>query len=115
MLSCIFSIVTAAEIDNHPPVDHNAIFQKANQSVPDIKSMRQAEVLSVIDTNGYTYIEVNQNNETVWLAVPAAAVKAGDTIHYPDGPIVLNHISRSLDRTFPSVIFLMSIVVNSDK
>lgn len=123
LLTC-FTISAAAETssnaateasDNNPPVDHSAIFQHSNHSKADIKSMRKAEVVSVLNTKGYTYIEVNRDDEPVWLAVPTTEVEAGDTVHYTDGPVVRDHNSRTLNKTFPSVIFLLEVVVNSDQ
>jgi hypothetical protein len=111
-----FTAAFAADTANeHPPVDHSAIFKHSKQATPDIKSMRQAEVVSVLNTKGYTYIEVTEKDEPIWLAVPTTDVAAGDTVHYTDGPVVQKHHSRTLDRTFDSVIFLLSVVVNSDK
>lgn len=115
LLTC-FTIAIAAETpSNNPPVDHSAIFQHSTQSEPDIESMNHAEVVDVINTRGYTYIEVTQDDEPVWLAVPTTEVEVGDTVHYTDGPIVQNHNSRTLNKTFPSVIFLLNVVVNSKK
>jgi hypothetical protein len=109
-----FTTLFAAEsATDHPSVDHSAIFKHANQATPDIKSMSEAEVVNVLNTKGYTYIEVNKSDGPVWLAVPTTDVEAGDTVHYTDGPVVQNHHSRTLDRSFDSVIFLLNVVVNS--
>ena len=102
--------------NNGAPVDHSAFFQQSDQQPePDIESMLKAEVVSVLDTKGYTYIEISRDDEPVWLAVPTTAVDAGDTVYYTDGPIVRDHESRTLNRTFPTVIFLLSVVVKNDK
>ena len=100
----------------HPPMDHSAVFQQQNNQPPaDIKSMRQAEVVNVLNTMGYTYIEIAQDDKPVWLAVPTTEVKAGDTVHYTDSLPVQHHTSQSLNRSFESVIFLNRVVINSDK
>jgi hypothetical protein len=111
-----FNVTFAVETPNdQPPVDHSTIFQHSNNVVPDTKTMRQAQVVSVLNTKGYTYIEVTKDDAPVWLAVPTTDIEAGDTVHYTDGPVVQNHHSRTLDRTFDSVIFLLNVVVNSNK
>ena len=116
ILITVYTASFAAETtSDQPPVDHSAIFQHSVQTTPDTKSMRQSQVVSVLNTKGYTYIEVSQDEKPVWLAVPTTAVEAGDSVLYNDGPLVLNHHSRTLDRTFDSVIFLLNVVVNSEK
>lgn len=111
-----FNVTFAAEtINDQKSVDHSAIFQHSNHATPDTKSMQQAQVVSVINTKGYTYIEITKDDAPVWLAVPSTEVAAGDTVHFTDGPTVQNHHSLTLDRTFDSVIFLLSVVVNGDK
>ncbi|MES9991767.1 MAG: hypothetical protein ABW098_07430 [Candidatus Thiodiazotropha sp.] len=107
--------VSADTPDAHPPMDHSKVFQHADKSTPDIESMRHAEVREVINTSGYTYIEITQKDKPVWLAVPSTEVKVGDTVHYTDSLPVEHHTSRTLKRTFESVIFLNKVVINSDK
>ncbi len=108
---------TAVDTSNKSaPVDHSAIFQHSEQAPPvDIESMLKAEVVSVVDTKGYTYIEITRDDEPLWLAVPTTEVKAGDTVHYGDGPVVRDYQSQTLKKTFPTVLFLLSVVVNYDK
>ncbi len=115
-ISILFALLaTAVEADtpaNHPPVDHKAFIQMSDQTPPDIDSLDQAEVVSVVETKGYTYIEISRDDEPVWLAVPTTAVTAGDMVYYKNSPVVKNHESRTLNRTFPSVIFLTQVYVN---
>ncbi|MET0071146.1 MAG: hypothetical protein ABW096_14005 [Candidatus Thiodiazotropha sp.] len=112
----LFTTAYSAEIpDSHPPMDHSTIFQHADQTTADVESMRQAEVVEVINTTGYTYIEIIQDDKPVWIAVPTTVVEVGDTVHYADSLPVENHSSQSLNRTFESVIFLNKVVINSDK
>ena len=71
----------------------------------------QGKVLSSIDASIYTYIEVSENGKTVWLAAPTVAVKKGDTVGYDDGAVMSNFFSKSLNRTFETVIFVGKAVV----
>ncbi|MCU7905269.1 MAG: hypothetical protein KZQ76_05305 [Candidatus Thiodiazotropha sp. (ex Epidulcina cf. delphinae)] len=116
MLAATFATAVLAEVPaGHPPVDHEAIAkQAAEQPMPDLKSMTHGKVVSVLNTQGYTYIELSRDKGTAWVAVPETVVKAGDTVHYKDGPAMQNYKSRTLDRTFPSVIFLSQVIVNAD-
>lgn len=74
---------------------------------------QQGEVIAVVDTQGFTYIEVKQAARIVWVAAPTVSVKVGDSVHFQDGPVMANYHSKSLDRTFPSVLFVSNIAVDT--
>ena len=67
--------------------------------------MRSGKVISHIDTSQYVYLEVNENDKTVWIAAPMVSVKDGDSVRFSNGMVMTNFYSKSLDRTFPAVIF----------
>ncbi|MCU7924317.1 MAG: hypothetical protein KZQ88_16635 [Candidatus Thiodiazotropha sp. (ex Dulcina madagascariensis)] len=119
-LTALFAAAAVAEVaelpTGHPPVDHNAIANEAakNMPAPDLASMNHGQVVSVINTQGYTYIELSQDEKITWVAVPEIEVKAGDRVYYNNGPAMQNFKSRTLDRTFESVIFLGRVVINAD-
>ncbi|WP_206485988.1 hypothetical protein [Thalassotalea sp. G2M2-11] len=68
-------------------------------------------VTQVITSAGYTYIEVNSNSKTLWLAAPEHPVKEQDKISWTDGSAMHNFQSRSLDRVFKEIIFVDGITV----
>jgi hypothetical protein len=72
-------------------------------------------VLSTISVPSYTYVEVSQDNKTIWLATTNAAVKQGDKVKFDEGMVMDNFYSKSLKRTFPSIVFVNSLVVDTDK
>jgi len=68
-------------------------------------------VVSSIDSAGYTYIEVIQDGQKVWLAVNPVKVNAGDKLHYEGGMTMTNFVSSSLTRTFPTMRFVNDVKV----
>lgn len=72
---------------------------------------RNGKVLSSIDAGIYTYIELTENGKTIWIAAPTIKVKKGDIIRFSEGAIMSNYFSKSLDRTFESVIFVGKAIV----
>jgi hypothetical protein len=88
---------------------------KDGKGAPEIKLTQKAKVLSTIDTDKYTYIEVTQNKKTLWLAGAKVAVKKGDVIRFDDGMVMTNFESKTLKRTFPSVTFVNSVAVTKEK
>lgn len=63
------------------------------------------EVKSVTTAGGYSYMEVAQGDATVWIAVPEVAVQAGDTVTWDGGMTMRNFEAKSINRTFPEIIF----------
>ena len=61
---------------------------------------------------GYTYIEVEEQGKTLWVAVMEAKVNKGDEVEFPDSPPMKNFHSKSLNRTFDRIIFAPAIRIN---
>lgn len=108
--------VAAETPPSHPPVDHKAINEQAKQNkIPVAEMKNQGKVVSVISVNNYAYLEVTPagGGENIWIALPdTIEVSEGDSIHYKDGPVMRDFTSRSLDRTFDSIIFLSDVSVD---
>ncbi len=74
----------------------------------------QGKVLSTIDTGQYTYIEVQQDKKTLWLAAPSVALKKGSLIRFEDGAEMVNFHSNTLKRTFPAIRFIGRVALVGD-
>ncbi len=107
--------VLAETPPGHPPVDHKAMTEQLNLDESADSMTLQAKVISTITVeSGYIYIQVDPDNgdEDLWIALPELVdIKKGDTVHYKEGPKMKDFESKSLSRTFPSVMFLSNIKV----
>jgi glucose/arabinose dehydrogenase len=70
----------------------------------------KGKVLQTMDAGSYTYVEVEEKGQKLWIAVMKEAlvkegVKVGDTIEFPDSPPMVNFQSKELKKTFDKVIF----------
>ena len=70
----------------------------------------KGKVLQTMDAGSYTYVEVEEKGQKLWIAVMKEAlvkegVKNGDTIEFPDSPPMVNFQSKELKKTFEKVIF----------
>ena len=72
---------------------------------------RNGKVLSSIETSMYTYIELIENEKTIWIAAPTIKVKKDDIIRFSEGAVMSNYYSKSLNRTFESVLFVGKAVI----
>ncbi|MFO7543567.1 MAG: hypothetical protein R6W97_12285 [Thiobacillus sp.] len=71
------------------------------------------KVLSTLSVPSYTYIEVSQGKKTLWLATTTRGVKKGDMVRFDEGMVMTDFYSKSLKRSFPSLLFVNSLVVDN--
>ncbi|RZI42857.1 hypothetical protein EGT07_12840 [Herbaspirillum sp. HC18] len=107
--------VHAAPPAGHPSPANAADMMKLPKDTADADLGQKGKVVSSIDANEYTYIEVNQGKNTLWLAAPKTAVKKDSVIRFEDGAVMTNFHSKLLNRTFPSVMFVGRVVTVNEK
>jgi hypothetical protein len=63
-------------------------------------------IIETMNANGYTYLLIDSGAAArTWVAIPETTVKVGDTVHYAKGMIMNDFHSKTLNRTFASVVF----------
>ena len=67
------------------------------------------KVIEALNAAGYTYIQVEEKGNRVWLAVPQRAVEVGQLISWSSTQPMRNFNSQSLDRTFDEIYFVSGI------
>jgi len=90
---------------------HPSIAEALNISANQTELPNQGEVISIIPTSMYTYIEVSHNGINRWLAAPSAELKSGDNINYANGAVMTNFYSKTLDREFAEVLFISKVEI----
>lgn len=88
----------------HPPMAQ----QPAAAAGPGSES---GKVLSVATAAGYSYLEVQKSDSTVWVAVPETSVQVGDSVSWGDGMVMKNFTSKALNRTFDQIVFASGVSV----
>lgn len=67
-------------------------------------------VVETMNAAGYTYVQVDNGKEKIWAAAPAFTVAVGDSVVVPEGMPMTNYHSKTLDRDFPVVYFVDSVL-----
>lgn len=80
----------------------------ASQQIADFSGNR-GRVLSTIDVPGYSYIEVETNGRSLWIAGNPVKVTEGEIIGWDGSTVMKNFHSKTLGRTFAEVIFVNRI------
>lgn len=65
----------------------------------------KGKVVNTMNSGGYTYVEVEENGQKLWVAVMETKVKVGDMVEFPDSPPMINFQSKTLKKTFDKIIF----------
>jgi len=105
LLSLALVAVTGSAIAA-PQSDPSVIHLAAASQYPN-----QGKVLDVIDTSMYTYLQVASDKGAIWLAASKTSVAKGATIGYGNGAVMTNFYSKSLNKTFDTIIFLDKVEV----
>lgn len=69
----------------------------------------KATVKEVVHATSYTYLNVEEGNETFWVAVNRAEFEVGQVLYFDKGLEMKNFESKDLQRTFESVYFVQDI------
>ena len=71
----------------------------------DFGSALTGKVAETMNSGGYTYICLENNGKKIWVAMPETKVKVGQQVTCQPGMEMKNFTSKTLKRTFDSVIF----------
>ena len=63
------------------------------------------KVVETMDSAGYTYALIAKGDKKTWVAVPQTKITKGQTITFRPGFEMTNFKSKTLNRTFDSIIF----------
>lgn len=76
--------------------------------------IRSGIVVSAAGADNYTYIEVDEQGQIVWLAANHLEVAAGDRIEFAGGVPMTDFHSKEMDRTFENLLMVTRVRVAND-
>ncbi|MBE9535843.1 MAG: DNA-binding protein [Proteobacteria bacterium] len=108
ILNVLFIALALTACQKETPQDTAPI--ESNVGVP---AAEGGTVVTTMDAGGYTYVELESNGSKFWAAGPSIKVKVGDKVTLGPGSIMQNFQSKSLDRTFESILFTGAIIIDA--
>ena len=93
--------------------DHIMFVDRVSKGSQNTASQNSGTVLTTQNAAGYSYIEVQQAGNIIWIAAPQMLVNAGQTINWSGGTAMHNFSSRSLNRTFDKILFVNAVDVSN--
>jgi len=70
-----------------------------------VESALSGKVVETMNSGGYTYVSLENGGKKTWVAIPATAIKVGQTLACQPGMEMKNFTSKTLNRTFESIYF----------
>ncbi len=67
-------------------------------------------ILKTMDAAGYTYFKADTGEQQEWVAIPRTIMKVGDNVAFYEGMTMVNFFSKTLSRTFETIIFSPGLV-----
>lgn len=111
-LFTLFALVLAGTVVATTSLAAEPASKKAKQDLSQYPNA--GTVLSTIDTDMYTYVEVSgktAKDGSVWLAASKMKVAKGDAVRYGGGAVMSDFHSKTLNRTFPTITFVDKVLV----
>ncbi|MDC1288189.1 hypothetical protein N8198_09925 [Gammaproteobacteria bacterium] len=84
------------------------------ESAPATPAENKGTVISNKIVGAYSYIELDVDGATFWLATSISDVKSGDRIAWKDHAVMTNFKSKALNRKFALILFVDRIMTESD-
>ena len=88
-----------------------AITDIAAAAAPAAKPL-QGKVVETMNSGGYTYLRLQQGSEDVWVAIPETKVAKGQQVTCLPGMTMTDFKSKTLGRTFETIIFSSGLKEN---
>jgi len=85
--------------------------QSPQQTIADT-NVHTVVVQEVIQTSGYTYLRVKEDDSEFWIAVTKREIEAGSEFSFADALEMQNFKSKDLQRTFKTIYFVSNISDN---
>jgi len=115
-LCCAIFLITGLTACSQDKPKEQASTPQATQQQPDLgiasapAAPVSGKVLETMDAAGYTYLNVETPAGTKWIAVNQTPVEVGEEVTFMDGMVMQNFFSKTLDRTFPEIVFSSGLV-----
>lgn len=74
-------------------------------------SGHKGTVVTTMNVEGYTYMELENNGGKFWIACPNVEVKVGDAVETSAGMLMTDFYSKTLKRTFKEIHFVTYVEV----
>lgn len=108
---CASVAALAAPPPGHPSPGQTQELLMPNKAPAPKDLPHEGRVISTLDANEFSYIEVMRDGVVEWIAAPLIAIEPGSTVRFEDGSMMAYFYSKLLQRTFSSIRFVGDVRV----
>jgi hypothetical protein len=87
-----------------------ACSREEDKTINDIDDLKNephiAKVIDKIEVKGYNYLQVSENKEDYWIAVPTMDIQVGETVYFSKFMVMKGFKSETINRTFDNILFI---------
>jgi hypothetical protein len=65
-----------------------------------------AKVIDKISVKGYSYLQVTENKNDFWIAVPTMEIEIGETVYFSKFMVMEDFHSDNIDKSFDEILFV---------
>ena len=116
ILTTLFStaISTGNAAEQAIPPNHPKIDLPTQSTTHESSNQLSGKVLESMNSGGYSYINLEKKSGgKVWIAVPETKITVGEQMSFKEGLVMTNFQSKTLKRSFDSIIFSNGIITQS--
>jgi hypothetical protein len=112
LLITLFATAGSAFSAEQPvPSNHPKIELPAQSATHQQTEALTGKVLESMNSGGYSYINLQKKSGSkIWIAVPETRITVGDQMSFKEGLVMTNFQSKTLKRSFDSIIFSNGII-----
>lgn len=94
---------------NMPEAPNTPMPQMQGHGTAPSSGTHSGTVLTTMDGGIYTYVEIEEGGKRIWAVGPRMKVAVGDKVEFQGGMPMPNYHSKTLNRTFDSILFVSEI------
>ncbi len=80
------------------------------QEQPQLGDPVSGKIVETMNSGGYTYVCLENGGKKTWVAMPETKVKVGQSVSCKPGMAMPNFTSKTLKRTFDSIVFSEGLI-----
>jgi hypothetical protein len=115
LLTTLFSsAVSVVNAEQNIPANHPKIELPAQSTTHQQTEALTGKVLETMNSGGYSYINLQKKGGgRIWITVPETKITVGEQMSFKEGLEMTNFQSKTLKRSFDSIIFSNGIIAQS--
>ena len=111
LITLFFTAISVVYAEQNIPPNHPKIELPAQTTTHEHTNQITGKVIESMNSGGYSYINLQKTDGgKVWLAVPETKITVGEQMSFKEGLVMTNFQSKTLKRSFDSIIFSNGII-----